>query len=881
MFTPELPPNPFAFTPEVLVPADLQPRGMIGCQRCRYGPAPKLIASRGDEASPLVIVGEAPGKEEADRGEVFCGPSGQLLNLALRQSGLDQYQPWITNTVKCFPGGTPKKAEVVCCADAYLKRELAAHPRRVILALGGCAQCAITGCPIEGVKARCGDVEPRPEWGATVVHNLHPAAVLRAPSDFDLFLGVFLRARAVLEGQWVQAPEPTLRLVSTLAEFDELKAAVEATKFAAADTESTGLNHRTDPMTGLCFAVRPDEGWWLPVQLINQHPEIRQWVVDIFANPTRIWVFHNVKYDLHVLRRNGIEVGGKLHDTLLASYVDNETLPGKLEAQAMLRLGVKPWKNINVDEHGKPYKKGVPYGGVTPDLPLDDWRCVRLGNYGSRDAAHTLGLTGAIPMDQVTATRAYKSVMRVARHVQAMEDRGLLVDLKNVEAIGELTQQRMAAYLARAREIAGRPELNLGSPKQLADILFRQLGFPVQEVSKETGEPSTNEATLKAIRPYAATVAGGEEFLLALLGYRKAQGIYSKQVQGILERIHPDGRVRTNYTIAFTRTGRFSSEDPNVQNVPKVMRCIFKAPENYVLGEWDFAGQELVCAACLSGDPVMLDDIRGFRAQETTFLAWEKHVKAAIPEFDWKKCDPGLKAHVTAHYGWHEPGVDLHRRFASLVTGKADRPHDVTKEERTAVKRVVFGILYCKSLYSLKSELGDELAQSIWDVFFSRYTTLGRWIKHQQRLAETTGRVETPFGRHRQLPTAAWAGRQWPEALQKVGREALRQAVNTPIQSSSGDITIQRISDTADALIANGIRGGQVATVHDSILFELHEGDFDRAAELITTIMEAPLGIEVLDQLTMQTEAEHWAHWGGDLNEAKVIEFLEPSLTED
>ncbi|RZZ81656.1 DNA polymerase I [Pseudoxanthomonas winnipegensis] len=561
----------------------------------------------------------------------------------------------------------------------------------------------------------------------------------------------------------------------TLLTTEQLNAWIDTLKAAgrfAFDTETDSLDPMQANLIGLSFAAEVGKAAYLPLghdypgapaQLPRQDAleALRPLLTD--ADVEKIG--QHGKYDLHVMRRHGVEVAGYTQDTLLESFVLNSgSARHDMDSLAKRYLGYDTVKYEDVCGKGA---KQIPFSQVS----LED-----ATRYAAEDADITLRLHQVLS-PKLAAEPALDSVYR---HIEIplvpvlarIEDNGVRVDADELRRQSADLSKRMLAAQQKATELAGR-SFNLDSPKQLQALLFDELGLPAV-VKTPKGQPSTNEEALEAI-------AEAHELPRVILEYRGLAKLRSTYTDKLPEMIHPQtGRVHTSYHQAGAATGRLSSSDPNLQNIPirtedgRRIRRAFVAPPGRKLVACDYSQIELRIMAHLSGDPGLV--------------------------------------------GAFESGADVHRATAAEVFGRSI--DQVTPNERRAAKAINFGLMYGMSAFGLARQLGIGRgeAQDYIALYFSRYPGVRDYMEATRQQAREQGYVETVFGRRLYLDYIN-AGSQG----QRAGAE--RAAINAPMQGTAADI-IKRAMVRVDAWLADHReRAMMILQVHDELVFEA-EADF-------------------------------------------------------
>lgn len=574
-----------------------------------------------------------------------------------------------------------------------------------------------------------------------------------------------------------EAPHPELaapgeyETVLTNEQLDAWLARLREADEFAFDTETDSLDPMQARLVGLSFAVEPGKAAYLP--LGHDYPgapkqldraETLATLAPLFADPGKKKLGQHGKYDLHVLRRHGIEVAGYADDTMLESFVYNATATRHdMDSLAKRYLGYDTVKYEQVAGKGA---KAIAFSQVA----LDD-----ATRYAAEDADVTLRLHRALA-PKLAAEPALESVYRdiempLVPVLARIEANGVMIDGDELRRQSADLGRRMLAAQQKATEMAGR-SFNLDSPKQLGQLLFEELKLPAL-VKTPSGAPSTNEEALEAI-------AEQHELPRVILEYRGLAKLRSTYTDKLPEMVNRDtGRVHTSYHQAGAATGRLASSDPNLQNIPirtddgRRIRQAFVAPPGRKIVACDYSQIELRIMAHLSGDSGLL---RAF-----------------------------------------ESGADIHRATAAEVFGKAMEA--VSGNERRAAKAINFGLMYGMGAFGLARQLGIARgeAQDYIALYFSRYPGVRDFMERTRQQAREQGYVETVFGRRLYLENI-----QARNQGLRAGAE--RAAINAPMQGTAADIIKRAMISIDDWLAGQGSRALMVLQVHDELVFEVEEG---------------------------------------------------------
>jgi DNA polymerase-1 len=568
-------------------------------------------------------------------------------------------------------------------------------------------------------------------------------------------------------------------------------AKLEAAPIVCFDTETTSLDPMTAELVGLSFAATPGEAAYLPLthryagapqQLPLQAvlDRLRPWLEDA----GRIKVGQNAKYDRHVFANYGITVRGVMHDTLLQAYVLESHQRHDMDALAARFLGASGLLAY-IDVAGK---------GAS-QIPFDQVDIQRATDYSAEDADVTLQLHGALlPRVEKEAklNRIYGDIeIPVASVLLAMERNGVLIDSALLGRQSQELGQKMLDLERKAHELGGGP-FNLGSPKQLCEILFDRLKLKVVKKTP-SGAPSTDEEVLEKL-------AQDHPICAALLEHRGVAKLKSTYTDKLPRMIHAKtGRVHTNYAQAVAVTGRLSSTDPNLQNIPvrtaegRRIREAFVAPPGSKIVSADYSQIELRIMAHLSGDASL---VRAFAA-----------------------------------------GEDVHRHTASEVF---DAPLDqVTSEQRRYAKVINFGLIYGMSAFGLAQNLDIErsAAQSYMDKYFARYPGVAQYMERTRNEARERGFVETVFGRRLWLPDIRSSNMQ-----RRQGAE--RQAINAPMQGTAADLIKLAMVAVQGWLEQEKLATKLVMQVHDELVLEVPKAELEVVKPSVERLM---MGVAKLD----------------------------------
>jgi DNA polymerase I len=570
--------------------------------------------------------------------------------------------------------------------------------------------------------------------------------------------------------------------------LDQLSAA-EAIAF---DTETTSLDYMRAEIVGVSFAVEPGKAAYVPVA--HRYPgapdqlhrdTVLAALKPLLENEHVAKIGHNLKYDAHVLMHYGIGMAGMRFDSMLESYVLNSTaIRHDMDSAAKRYLGVDTIHYEDVTGKG------------AKQIGFDQVDVQRAADYSAEDADVTLQLHQTL-WPQLTAIPSLQSVYEQIEQplvpvLLRMEHTGVLLDADLLRKQSSELAKRMAEVQAECHRAAGQP-FNVDSPKQLQDILFGKLGIPALRKTP-TGQPSTAEDVLEEL-------AEQYELPKSIMEYRGLTKLKSTYTDKLPLQINTrTGRIHTSYHQAVAATGRLSSQDPNLQNIPirsaegRRIRQAFVAPTGYVLLAADYSQIELRIMAHLSGDPSLL-----------TAFAEDR---------------------------------DIHQATAADVLGVPLT--DVTAEQRRSAKAINFGLIYGMSAFGLAKQLGVARgeAQKYVDLYFERYPGVKRYMDETREQARSQGYVETVFGRRlylQDIHARNAALRQYAE----------RSAINAPMQGTAADI-IKRAMIAVDAWLQNAKPDARlIMQVHDELVLEVRDSAVDAVTVELRKLMERAAELRV------------------------------------
>ncbi|MEN8141960.1 MAG: DNA polymerase I, partial [Thermodesulfobacteriota bacterium] len=586
----------------------------------------------------------------------------------------------------------------------------------------------------------------------------------------------------------------TFQLVSDVDELKKLVAELQRQPLLVIDTETTSLNPLTARLVGISLTSQGDKAWYIPLAHCDEEgralenqlslAQVQATLGPLLTNPEIAKIAHNLKYDLRVLAHHNLPLAGPLHDTLLVSYLLD---PGRRShglddlAQEFLGLTMTSFTEVTNKD-----KKDGAFGRVTPQAAC---------HYSCEDVVATRLLWAHLHQQLAQQTdmwELYSEVeMSLVPILAEMEESGVLVDR---EALAELSSEFAAKLKLLAQTIhdmAGE-EFNINSPKQLGTILFETLGLPHGRKTK-TGY-STDVKVLEKL-------AASHPLPAAVLEYRSLSKLKSTYADGLTEQIEPtSGRIHTSFNQAVTATGRLSSSNPNLQNIPirseegQRIRASFIAPPHSCLLAVDYSQIDLRVLAHYSQDETLLAAFR--------------------------------------------QGADIHQQTAAEIFRV--NPMLITPDMRRVAKTINFGIVYGMSAFGLAGQLkiSRKEAQTFITRYFQHYAGVERFMGEIVETAKKQGYVTTLLGRRRYLPEIT--------SRNKTRRDfAERTAINSPIQGTAADIMKLATIKCHQALAQHALQAKMVLQIHDELVFETPDGERQEVSGLVKEVMESVLELDV------------------------------------
>jgi DNA polymerase-1 len=597
----------------------------------------------------------------------------------------------------------------------------------------------------------------------------------------------------------LESEKPSYHLIQTPQERAELLELLQEQSCICFDTETTGVDSLRADLVGFSFSYKAKEAFYVPTP--KAHEEAKAIVAEfkaIFEGEHIEKIGHNVKYDIQVLHRYGVSIKGPLFDTMIAQYLINPEAKQGMDFMAQYYLGYQP---ISIESLIG--KKGKGQGNMG-DLSAEE-----IYQYACEDADITLQLKNILaPEVEKPHLKPlfYEVEMPLVLVLGNMEEEGIAIDVEALKAYGIELEETLGNLHAEIIAMAGVP-FNPDSPKQLGEVLFEHLKISSKAKKTKTGQYATSEDVLQKHEQDHPIVP-------KILEYRQLRKLKSTYVDPLPALCSPvDGRIHTSFMQTVTATGRLSSNNPNLQNIPirsakgrEIRRAFVPRSPEYQIMSVDYSQIELRIIAALSEDPSM---IKAFKE-----------------------------------------GQDIHAATAATVY-KAPI-ETVTREQRSAAKAVNFGIIYGQSAFGLAQNLGISRteAKGIIDAYFEQFGTIKAYMDHVISFARENGYVETIMKRRRYLPDINSANAM-------VRGYAERNAINAPIQGSAADIIKMAMIAVDKAMSTKDLKSKMILQVHDELLFDVHVNEKEALKTLVKEAMEKAVDLVVPMEVEMEI-ANNW-----------------------
>ncbi len=615
--------------------------------------------------------------------------------------------------------------------------------------------------------------------------NLFGDPVVPLPAAQEVPVAELQAEAEAMQFRTAQTTPHEYTLVETAAQLREVVAAVGRYPEFCFDTETTGFDIFNDRIVGLSLAVEPFKAWYVPF-LEKDTPEYAEIVRPLFEDEKIAKIGQNIKFDLMVLRRLGITIRGRMYDTMILHYL--------LDPESRHNMNALAEKYLNY----KPIEIETLIGKGSKQLTMDLVDVERVKEYAAEDADVTLQLKQALyPMiEQIGLQHLYFEIEEPMIAVLAdIEMAGVRIDSEALAVYAVELNRKLAELEAAIRTEAGEPNLNINSARQLGEVLFGKMRIAEKPKMTKTKQFCTDE-------DYLQSFARKHRIVDLILEYRGVKKLLSTYVEALPQLVNRStGRIHTSFNQAVTATGRLSSTNPNLQNIPvrddmgrRIRKAFIPSDDDHLLLSADYSQVELRLMAHLSGD-------------ESLIAAFEH-------------------------------GEDIHAATAAKLFNKT--LDEVTSEERRRAKTANFGIIYGISAFGLSQrlEIPRKEAKEIIDGYFASYPGVKKYMDNVVEKAKEEGFVSTIFGRRRYLNDIA--------SHNAIARGlAERNAVNAPIQGSAADIMKIAMINVHRRFAAEGIRSRVILQVHDELVVDMLRSEQERVTAIVTECMESAAQLKV------------------------------------
>ena len=553
------------------------------------------------------------------------------------------------------------------------------------------------------------------------------------------------------------------------------------------DSETTSLNTLDAEIVGLSFAIKAHSAWYLPVSANRQEAQVLlNKFADIFSDASKTLIGQNIKYDYQVLRNYGITIKCKLFDTMVAHFL------------------IKPDMRHNMDVLAETYLQYAPVSIETligkkgkDQLSMRDVEISKIAEYAAEDADITLQLKQqfAPMLEKNKVKKLFENVELPLINVLAdMEREGIRLDVEGLQEFSKQLQQDIVSVEAQIQELAG-TKFNVSSPKQVGEILFEYLKITDKAKKTKTGQYATGEDVLSKLE-------NAHPIVSKILDYRELVKLKNTYVDSLPEMVHPvTGRIHTSYNQVVAVTGRLSSDNPNLQNIPirtergrQIRKAFIPRDAEHILMSADYSQIELRIVASISGDVNMCEAF--------------------------------------------QLGKDIHTATAAKVFGVPES--EVTKEMRYKSKSVNFGIIYGQGPFGLSENLNISRteAKNLIDSYFREYAAIRDYMDDQMAFAREHGYVQTLLGRKRWL-------RDINSANATVRSFAERNAVNAPIQGTAADMIKIAMINIHREMNEQNFKSRMLLQVHDELVFDVYKPELEKLKALVEQNMREALPLKV------------------------------------
>jgi DNA polymerase-1 len=639
--------------------------------------------------------------------------------------------------------------------------------------------------------------------GEEIVVTAHPTSNSGESAQLDLFgmqsMLVEQDPTPTAEYKTIATEKPSYHLITQPEERKELLELLLKQSQVCFDTETTDIDALHADLVGMSFSYKAREAFYVAIPAdFNEAKSIVDEFLPFFNSTSIEKIAHNIKYDLKVLNRYGVVIAAPTFDTMVAHYLINPESKQGMDFLAEFYLKYQP---ISIETLIG--KKGKGQGNMR-DLKPEE-----VSDYACEDADITFQLKQLFePEIQKDHLKElfYEMEMPLVEVLKDMEQEGIAIDVAGLQEYSKQMEITLAELEKSIKAEAGM-DFNVDSPKQLGDVLFEVLKISSKAKKTKTGQYATSEDVLQKHEKDHPIIP----MILEYRQLRKLKSTYVDPLPTMTDRI--DGRIHTNYMQTVTATGRLSSNNPNLQNIPirtdkgkEIRKAFIPRNEEYTLMAADYSQIELRIIAALSGDENMIEAFKS--------------------------------------------GHDIHKATAAKVFNVS--LDEVTRDQRSAAKAVNFGIIYGQSAFGLSQNLNISRteAKSIIDAYFEQYSTIKSYMDGAVTQARDKGYVETIMQRRRYLPDIN-------SANAVVRGFAERNAVNAPIQGSAADIIKMAMVEVYRAMKKQPLKSKMILQVHDELVFDVHKSEMDLMKKLVEEAMEHAVKLVVPMEVELQF-GENW-----------------------
>ena len=761
------------------------------CPNCKLPNKGNKTPGVGNPKADIMIISDMPEHTESLNLRPFTGQSSEIVVEALNQCGIAKEDVYYTYAVKCSSKFRKFDDKDVAYCYPYLEEELFTIKPKVIITLGKNAMYSVlTKTTLNKYR---GTINPLKAFNTMVIPTYSPLQVLKVPEMRKTFFKDFYTAISQVKDLGTTKIEHDYKIIITQKDFDDFMDEAEKQKILGADIETTGLEYyKKDVVMGFSFSYKPYYGRFIALRYTYSAEKTPIYTEANIARLKRLLendalkIFHNGQFDLKfILKEFGISVRNFGFDTLLAHHMLNENEEHNLAFVGSRYPDVAGWKlkfkSIKTD--GNPFL----------DVPLE-----HLGEYACVDADVTLRLYYEF-IEQITKefnNVFFNLVMPMTNLLKEVEYNGVKINVPYVEKLLSSKMEIRQGFVDKLYELCGKT-LNLNSNPELIKLIHNELALPIIKKHKKTGTPSLDEEViLTLMTTYCGKETKEYNILANLLEYRGVNKLITTYLEPFLEKRDSNDRIHGSFLLYGTKTGRLSSREPNLQNIPNTpeMRNCFIPSDNRKFVVMDFSQIEVRVVANFSNDPVLIND----------FMS-----------------------------------SDFHKNTASQLFNLP--VEQITEEQRQFAKTANFGIIYDMSAHSFGEiqNISEQEAQQYIDRYFDRYKELKKWHTKIKRDIERDSYVESLFGRKRRLKIYSNM-----EDFDKD--EIYKQAINSPVQSTASDICVLTALRIQERLKIENIDANLVLSVHDELVYDCEEAKADRLVEVIKEEVAKPIdGVKV------------------------------------